>query len=82
MQLDEAQQDTVAQAGGGPYRLRYGIRGNSESGLRVPRCLSCGQWPEEMDDTLLTWADEPSDTRPGPVEGAPAIASWWDADLG
>ncbi|MEV8246732.1 MULTISPECIES: terpene synthase family protein [Streptomyces] len=62
--------------------LRYGIRGNNEWELRVPRCLSCGQWPDEMDDTLLTWADEPSDTRPGPVEGAPAIAWWWDADLG
>ncbi len=61
--------------------LRYGIRGNNEWGLRVPRYLSGGYWPDEMDDTLLTWADEPSDTRPGPVEGAPSIAWWWDPDL-
>ncbi|CAM5236344.1 Spiroviolene synthase [Streptomyces tendae] len=61
--------------------LRHGIRGNNEWGLRVPRYLSGGYWPDEMDDTSLTWADEPSDTRPGPVEGAPAIAWWWDPDL-
>lgn len=61
--------------------LTYGIRGNNEWGLRVPRYIRSGYWPDEMDDTLLTWADEPSDTRPGPVEGAPSIAWWWDADL-
>ncbi|GGL62758.1 hypothetical protein GCM10010129_02980 [Streptomyces fumigatiscleroticus] len=61
--------------------LRYGIRGNNEWGLRVPRYLSAGRWPDEMDDTLVTYADEPSDVRPGPVEGAPAVAWWWDAAL-
>lgn len=30
----------------------------------------------------LAWAEEPSDLRPGPVESAPSIAWWWDADLG
>ncbi|MFV0137778.1 terpene synthase family protein [Streptomyces sp. HMX87] len=61
--------------------LRYGIRGNNEWGLRVPRYLSLGHWPDAMDDTLPPWADAPADTRPGPVEGAPGIAWWWDADL-
>lgn len=61
--------------------LRYGIRGNNEWGLRVPRYLSLGHWPDEMEDAALVWADRPSDTRPGPVEGAPGIAWWWDADL-
>jgi hypothetical protein len=61
--------------------LRYGIRGNNEWGLRVPRYLSGGRWPDEMDDTLPAWADAPSDTRPGPVEGAPSVAWWWDAAL-
>ncbi|MGW0423320.1 terpene synthase family protein [Streptomyces sp. NPDC003015] len=62
--------------------LRHGVRGNNEWGLRVPRYLSIGQWPDEMEGTSLNWADTPSDTRPGPVEGAPGIAWWWDADLG
>jgi hypothetical protein len=61
--------------------LRYGIRGNNEWGLRVPRYLSRGQWPDEMDDSLVAWAEEPSDSRPGPVEGAPGIAWWWDPRL-
>ncbi|MFG3251186.1 terpene synthase family protein [Streptomyces sp. NPDC048187] len=62
--------------------LRYGIRGNNEWGLRVPRYLRSGHWPDEMDEALPAWAEEPSDTRPGPVEGAPTIAWWWDRDLG
>ncbi|MEU2930188.1 terpene synthase family protein [Streptomyces sp. NPDC007251] len=62
--------------------LRYGIRGNNEWGLRVPRYLSIGHWPDEMEDTRLAWSEEPYDTRPGPVEGAPGIAWWWDTDLG
>jgi hypothetical protein len=61
--------------------LRYGMRGNNEWGLRVPRYLSQGNWPDSMEDLALTYAEEPSDTRPGPVEGAPGIAWWWDADL-
>jgi|SRR4051812_28478438 hypothetical protein len=62
--------------------LRHGVRGNNEWGLRVPRYLSIGHWPDEMEGTSLSWADGPSDTRQGPVEGAPGIAWWWDADLG
>ncbi|MGW7065432.1 terpene synthase family protein [Streptomyces sp. NPDC054855] len=62
--------------------LRYGVRGNNEWGLRVPRYLSLGHWPDEMEDLSLTWADEPCDRRPGPVEGAPSVAWWWDPDLG
>ncbi|MER8222102.1 hypothetical protein ABTZ58_16230 [Streptomyces sp. NPDC094143] len=61
--------------------LRHGIRGNNEWGLRVPRYLSLGRWPDAMEDTALTWAEEPSDTRPGPLEGAPDVAWWWDDDL-
>ncbi|MFI8895584.1 terpene synthase family protein [Streptomyces paradoxus] len=61
--------------------LRYGIRGNNEWGLRVPRYLSLGHWPDVMEETVLTWADEPSDTRPGPLEGAPGVAWWWDGEL-
>ncbi|MFD0315534.1 terpene synthase family protein [Streptomyces flavalbus] len=62
--------------------LRYGMRGNNEWGLRVPRYLSRGHWPDVMELSELTYAEEPSDTRPGPVEGAPGIAWWWDRDLG
>lgn len=62
--------------------LRYGIRGNNEWGMRVPRYLSLGHWPDAMEDTALTWSEEPSDTRPGPLEGAPGIAWWWDEALG
>jgi hypothetical protein len=61
--------------------LRYGIRGNNEWGLRVPRYLSLGHWPDDMEFGALTYASEPSDTRPGPIEGAPTIAWWWAADL-
>jgi hypothetical protein len=61
--------------------LRYCIRGNNEWGLRVPRYLSLGHWPDDMEFGALTYASEPSDTRPGPIEGAPTIAWWWAADL-
>lgn len=61
--------------------LGHGVRGNNEWGLRVPRYLSQGHWPDPMEDLPLTWSDEPSDTRPGPIEGAPSIAWWWDPDL-
>jgi hypothetical protein len=61
--------------------LRFGLRGNNEWGMRVPRYLSLGRWPDEREDLSLTFAQEPSDARPGPVEGAPGIAWWWDADL-
>ncbi|WP_367046588.1 hypothetical protein [Streptomyces sp. Je 1-332] len=62
--------------------LRYGVRGNNEWGLRVPRYLSLGHWPTAAEDVTITWADEPSDLRPGPVENAPCVAWWWDRDLG
>ncbi|MFD5625756.1 hypothetical protein [Streptomyces sp. NPDC127072] len=62
--------------------LRHWVRGNSEWGMCVPRCLSLGHWPDEMEETELAWADEPSGTRPGPIEGAPSIAWWRDRDLG
>jgi hypothetical protein len=61
--------------------LRHGIRGNNEWGLRVPRYLSRGHWPDDMEFTELDYATEPSDTRPGPVEGAPCVAWWWDPYL-
>ncbi|MFH8484050.1 terpene synthase family protein [Streptomyces longisporoflavus] len=61
--------------------LRYGIRGNNEWGLRVPRYLSRGHWPDEMEFSELYYASQPCDTRPGPVEGAPGIAWWWDPAL-
>lgn len=61
--------------------LRYGVRGNNEWGMRVPRYLSLGRWPDEREDLSLTFSEEPSDSRPGPVEGVPTIAWWWDADL-
>ena len=62
--------------------LRYGVRGNNEWGMRVPRYLSQGYWPDSMEELPLAYAEEPLDTRPGPVEGAPGIAWWWDAGLG
>ncbi|WP_437074954.1 terpene synthase family protein [Streptomyces sp. enrichment culture] len=61
--------------------LRYGLRGNNEWGMRVPRYLSQGHWPDSMEDLALAYAEEPTDTRPGPVPGAPGIAWWWDQDL-
>jgi hypothetical protein len=62
--------------------LRHGVRGNNEWGLRVPRYLAFGHWPDEQEDVLPAWAAEPSDPRPGPIEGAPSVAWWWDRDLG
>ncbi|MGV9885303.1 terpene synthase family protein [Streptomyces sp. NPDC003006] len=61
--------------------LRYGIRGNNEWGMRVPRYLSLGHWPDDMEFSELAYASEPSDTRPGPIEGAPSVAWWWDGGL-
>ncbi|MGW7432456.1 terpene synthase family protein [Streptomyces sp. NPDC054861] len=61
--------------------LRHGIRGNAEWGLHVPRYVSLGRVPDPMEETPLEWAQEPSDAIAAPVEGAPSIAWWWDADL-
>ncbi|GGZ33836.1 terpene synthase family protein [Streptomyces poonensis] len=62
--------------------LRYGMRGNAEWGLRVPRYLSLGRVPDAMDDDLpVRWAEEPADTSPYAPAGLPAVAWWWDEDL-
>ncbi|MFB4306862.1 terpene synthase family protein [Actinomadura sp. GTD37] len=53
--------------------LAYGIRGNAEWGLRVPRYL--------VGDTAaageIAWAERPADDSPEPVP-LPTIAWWWD----
>lgn len=62
--------------------LRYGMRGNIEWGLRVPRYLSQGRLPDALEDGAPPrWAEEPADTRPYAPEGLPAIAWWWDESL-
>ncbi|MEU7133742.1 hypothetical protein [Streptomyces sp. NPDC046261] len=58
--------------------LRYGIRGNAEWGLRVPRYLSLGHVPDAMDEAPLEWAQAPADSHDTPLPLAPAVAWWWD----
>ncbi|RJL32893.1 hypothetical protein D5H75_14750 [Bailinhaonella thermotolerans] len=60
--------------------LAYGIRGNAEWGLRVPRYVSRGADPGADDDGAITWADRPADDRDEPLPVATA-AWWWDRDL-
>lgn len=60
--------------------LRYGIRGNVEWGLRVPRYLSLGVNPEAMADLELEWADAPAEDGGAPLD-APAVSWWWDDSL-
>ncbi|MGW7154362.1 terpene synthase family protein [Streptomyces sp. NPDC054887] len=60
--------------------LRYGVRGNAEWGLRVPRYLSLGHVPEGLDDTPLEWAERPADDDRSPLR-IPSVAWWWDEDL-
>ncbi|MFF8609668.1 hypothetical protein ACF06X_27520 [Streptomyces sp. NPDC015346] len=61
--------------------LRYGIRGNAEWGLRVPRYLSLGHVPDPMDEAPLAWAEAPADGRSEPLPAAPSLAWWWDDHL-
>ncbi|MFI9770290.1 hypothetical protein ACIHJG_25965 [Streptomyces sp. NPDC052415] len=61
--------------------LRYGIRGNAEWGLRVPRYLSLGHVPDPMDEAPLHWAQSPADGRCEPLPDAPGCAWWWDDTL-
>ncbi|MGW7198883.1 terpene synthase family protein [Streptomyces chryseus] len=60
--------------------LRYGVRGNAEWGLRVPRYLSLGHVPGGLDDTPLEWARRPATDDRSPLR-MPAVAWWWDEDL-
>ncbi len=61
--------------------LGYGIRGNAEWGLRVPRYLSHGLRPADaVEDNPLDWAEQPTDTNRAPLP-APSVAWWWDRDL-
>jgi hypothetical protein len=61
--------------------LAYGIRGNAEWGLLVPRYIGLGEVPGSFDDTApLEWADHPTDPRWAPPL-TPAISWWWDQDL-
>ncbi|MET9515193.1 hypothetical protein [Streptomyces sp. NPDC002994] len=60
--------------------LRYGVRGNAEWGLRVPRYLSLGHVPGGLDDTPLEWAERPADDDRSPL-GLPTVAWWWDEGL-
>ncbi|MDJ1133564.1 terpene synthase family protein [Streptomyces iconiensis] len=61
--------------------LSFGIRGNAEWGLRVPRYLSLGRVPDEaMGDAALEWAERPAVTTRAPLP-APSVAWWWDRDL-
>jgi Terpene synthase family 2, C-terminal metal binding len=57
--------------------LSYGIRGNAEWGLRVPRYVSRGVTPGETDTADLTWAERPLDSSDEPLP-IPTIAWWWD----
>ncbi|MGK5545139.1 terpene synthase family protein [Streptomyces sp. URMC 127] len=61
--------------------LRYGIRGNAEWGLRVPRYLSLGRVPDPMEEAPLQWAEAPLDGCAMPLPDAPCLAWWWDEDL-
>ncbi|MGW7440144.1 terpene synthase family protein [Streptomyces sp. NPDC054849] len=61
--------------------LCYGIRGNAEWGLRVPRYLSLGHVPDAMDEAPLDWAAAPADGRSAPPASAPTLAWWWDDTL-
>ncbi|MBE1537484.1 terpene synthase family protein [Actinomadura algeriensis] len=51
--------------------LAFGVRGNAEWGLRVPRYLG--------DDTAaeVTWAERPMDDSTDPIP-VPTISWWWD----
>lgn len=63
--------------------LAYGIRGNAEWGLRVPRYLRVGApltGSEGLEDTEIVWADGPADPDPAPPR-LPTIAWWWDRAL-
>ncbi|OLT29289.1 hypothetical protein BJF79_40925 [Actinomadura sp. CNU-125] len=51
--------------------LAYGIRGNAEWGLRVPRYLGDTAARE------ITWAERPMDDSAEPIP-VPTIAWWWD----
>lgn len=57
--------------------LAYGIRGNAEWGLRVPRYVSRGALPGETNTATLTWAERPMDSSNEPIP-IPTIAWWWD----
>ncbi|MFC6067756.1 terpene synthase family protein [Streptomyces ochraceiscleroticus] len=61
--------------------LRYGIRGNAEWGLRVPRYLSLGRVPDPMDEAPLEWAESPADDDRSAPRGLPTVAWWWDDAL-
>ncbi|MFJ3580820.1 hypothetical protein ACIPPS_01075 [Streptomyces sp. NPDC090127] len=61
--------------------LRFGIRGNAEWGLRVPRYLSLGHVPDPMDEAPLAWAPAPADGSGRPLSEAPSVAWWWDDHL-
>lgn len=60
--------------------LRYGIRGNVEWGLRVPRYLSLDRVPDAMEETPLEWAESPADDDRSPLEVS-TVRWWWDDDL-
>jgi hypothetical protein len=60
--------------------LSYGIRGNAEWGLRVPRYLSLGQTPDGLDDLAVEWAQQPADSNRAALP-LPSVAWWWDEDL-
>ncbi|WP_119726746.1 terpene synthase family protein [Thermomonospora amylolytica] len=53
--------------------LAYGIRGNAEWGLRVPRYLG----DRTADDHEITWAEHPMEDTAEPIP-IPSIAWWWD----
>ncbi|MFI9026537.1 hypothetical protein [Streptomyces sp. NPDC053560] len=61
--------------------LRYGIRGNAEWGLRVPRYPSPGHVPDPMDEAPLEWAEKPADDDRSAPGGLPTVAWWWDDAL-
>lgn len=60
--------------------LAYGIRGNAEWGLRVPRYVSRGEMPGPADEDPIVWAERPLDPSPEPVPLA-TTAWWWDPSL-
>ncbi|GAA2276803.1 hypothetical protein GCM10010145_57140 [Streptomyces ruber] len=59
--------------------LRYGMRGNIEWALRVPRYLGPDSGGEG--GSPPRWAESPADSSPHAPEGLPSVAWWWDAAL-
>lgn len=57
--------------------LGYGIRGNLEWGIKVPRYFALSGAPGALPSQHMEWAEKPHDDDPAPLP-FPSIAWWWD----